>query len=165
MGNLAGIKNFVQLTPLVGTAGQPRHEQFADIAAAGYQTVINLAMPDSDNAIAEEGNLVTSQGMRYIHLPIDFSEPTEAHARTFIGIMETLGDSKVFVHCAMNLRVSAFMYLYLRHAKGFSEADARSPLIAKWEPRMDDVWKKFLALERKDIFPSASQLRTPQDFS
>ena len=30
MGDLADIKNFVQLTPLVGTAGQPGREQFAD---------------------------------------------------------------------------------------------------------------------------------------
>ena len=153
MGNLADIKNFVQLTPLVGTAGQPGREQFADVAAAGYQTVINLAMPDSDNAIAEEGNLVTSQGMRYIHLPIDFAAPTAADAKTFIGIMEALEDSKVFVHCALNLRVSAFMYLYLRHGKGFADADARSPLMAKWEPRMDDVWKEFLSLEREEILP------------
>jgi len=151
MENLTGIKNFVPLTPLVGTSGQPNREQFGDIAAAGYRTVINLAMPDSENAIAEERHLVTRQGMQYIHLPIDFSAPTASDARTFFDVMDALGDSRVFVHCALNLRVSAFMYLYLRHAKGFADADARSPLIAKWEPRMDGVWKEFLALERDDI--------------
>ena len=153
MADLGAIKNFVQLTPLVGTAGQPDHEQFGEIATAGYQTVINLAMPDSENAIAEEGDLVTRQGMQYIHLPIDFAAPTASDARTFFAVMDALGNSRVFVHCALNLRVSAFMYLYLRHAKGFAEPDARSPWIAKWEPRMDGVWKDFLALERDDIFP------------
>ena len=43
MGELSAIKNFVQLTPLVGTAGQPTKEQFGDIAAAGYVAVINLS--------------------------------------------------------------------------------------------------------------------------
>ncbi|MCS5637055.1 MAG: protein tyrosine phosphatase family protein [Myxococcota bacterium] len=151
MADLGGIKNFVQLTPRVGTAGQPGRDQFPDIAAAGYRTVINLAMPDSENAIADEGDLVARQGMQYIHLPIDFAAPTASDARTFFGVMDALGDSRVFVHCALNLRVSAFMYLYLRHAKGFADADARSPLIEKWQPHMDGVWKDFLALERDDI--------------
>jgi len=65
-----------------------------------------------------------------IHFPIDSAAPTAADARTFIGIMGALEDSNVFVHYALNLRVSAFMYLYLRHVKGFADADARSPLIA-----------------------------------
>ena len=34
MSDLGAIKNFVQLTPRVGTAGQPTPEQFAEIAAA-----------------------------------------------------------------------------------------------------------------------------------
>ena len=97
MDPLSAVTNFVQLTEEVGTAGQPTAEQFADIAAAGYTTVINLAMPDSDNAIAEEGSLVTSAGMRYIHLPIDFAAPTAAHARTFIRLMQALDGDKVFV--------------------------------------------------------------------
>ncbi len=156
MKTLTGIKNFVQLTPLIGTSGQPDREQFGEIAAAGYRTVINLAMPDSENAIADEGDLVARQGMQYIHLPIDFAAPAASDARTFFGVMDALGDSRVFVHCALNLRVSAFMYLYLRHAKGFADADARSPLIAKWQPHMDGVWKEFLALERDDIFAPGS---------
>ncbi|MDA7785341.1 hypothetical protein N8944_05670 [Pseudomonadales bacterium] len=41
MSNLARITNFVQLTPTVGTAGQPRAEYFVDVAAAGYDVVLN----------------------------------------------------------------------------------------------------------------------------
>ena len=151
MGELSAIKNFVQLTPLVGTAGQPTEEQFGDIAAAGYATVINLAMPDSEYAIADEGSLVASAGMRYVHLPVAFAAPNAMDARIFMGIMAALEDSRVFVHCAKNLRVSAFMYLYLRHAKGFSEADARTPVMAIWEPRMDAAWKNFLALSSDEV--------------
>ena len=152
MGELTDIKNFIQLTLTVGTAGQPRAEQFGDIANAGFKTVINLAMPDSENAIAEEGGMVTSAGMRYVHFPIDFAAPEAADARRFIAVMNALDDEKVFVHCALNLRVSAFMYLYLRHAKGLADDAARSPLIARWMPRMDQVWKDFLALSADEIF-------------
>ncbi len=146
------VFNFVQLTPRIGTAGQPTAEQFADIAAAGFQAVINLAMPDSDNALADEGSLVSSQGMSYVHLPVDFAAPTPEHVRRFAGVMESFKDVPVFVHCAMNLRVSAFMYLYLRYCEGVSDDDARSPILAKWDPRMDDVWRAFLALQREEIW-------------
>ena len=151
MSDISEIFNFVQLTDRVGTAGQPTREQFADISAAGYAAVINLAMHDSDNAIADEGGVVSSNGMRYLHLPIDFSAPTADDARLFIDIMRALAPRKVFVHCAMNLRVSAFMYLYLHHACGVSEEQARSPILAKWEPRMDQVWRDFLSLSAQEV--------------
>lgn len=54
------ILNFIQLTESIGTAGQPTAEQIADIAAAGYVAVVNLAVPDSHNAVANEGSLVTA---------------------------------------------------------------------------------------------------------
>ena len=57
---LSDIYNFVQLTPLVGTSGQPTAEQFSDIGAAGYRCVINLAMADSDNAVPDDCLLYTS---------------------------------------------------------------------------------------------------------
>ena len=147
------IYNFVQLTPRIGTAGQPTAEQFADIAAAGYRLVINLAMPDSDNALADEGARVTSKGMSYVHLPVDFAAPTAEHVRRFASVMEGFKDVPVFVHCAMNLRVSAFMFHYLRYCEGFADDAARSPILEKWDPRMDDVWRAFIALEREEIWP------------
>ncbi len=151
MGSLSEIRNFIQLTEDVGTAGQPRPEQFADIAAAGYGAVINLAMHDSDNAVPEEGNLVAAEGMCYFHLPVDFAAPNATHARLFFDLMQTLAPRKIFVHCALNLRVSAFMYLYLRHVRGLDEEAARSPLIAKWEPKMDTVWQDFLRLQPEQL--------------
>lgn len=152
---LEQIYNFVQLTPTVGTAGQPKAEQFADVAAAGYRAVVNLAMPDSENALPNEGALVSASGMIYIHLPVDFAAPAAEHLRRFASIMESFDDVPVFVHCAMNLRVSAFMYLYLRHCCGVDEVAARSPILDKWAPRMDEVWQQFIALEAADIWPEA----------
>lgn len=148
---LADILNFVQLTPRVGTSGQPTAEQFTTIADAGYAAVINLAMPDSDNAIAEEGSIVTSLGMSYVHLPVPWEAPDSAQLRRFIGTMQALAPEQVWVHCAMNLRVSAFMYHYLLLAEGLPEAACRSPVLALWEPQMDPVWREFLALDSAGI--------------
>jgi len=140
------VLHFVQLTPRVATSGQPTVEQLKEIAGAGYQAVINLALPTSDNALADEAGHVTRLGLAYFQIPVLFDAPRVEQLRAFIGVMRALEDRPVWVHCAMNLRVSAFMYHYLRHDLGLPEAQARSPILAKWEPRMDAVWRGFLAL-------------------
>ena len=148
---LDDIFNYVQLTDRVGTSGQPTEEQFEDIAAAGYKAVINLAMPDSDKALPNEGNLVSAQGMDYIHIPIPWEAPTTEHLRRFFGTMHNYAGQRVWVHCAMNLRVSAFMYLYLTSVEKISEAEATSPIIPRWEPQMDDTWRAFINMPGEQV--------------
>lgn len=143
--------HYFQITEKVGTSGQPTADQFADIAAAGYDTVINLAMFNSDRAIAEEGNIVAEQGMTYIHLPVPFDHPTAEHLKKFVGIMSALEDSKVWVHCVVNKRVSAFMYQYLTKVKGYEPESASSPILKEWEPEMEDVWRSFMGIGKKEL--------------
>lgn len=145
------ITNFVQITEDIGTSGQPTLDQFKLIAGLGYSTVINLAMPNSDNAIAEEGCLVTSLGMNYFHMPVPFEAPTIEHLKQFIGVMGALDTKRVWVHCAVNARVSAFMYHYLSKVKGLTEVASKSPVFEDWEPQMDDVWKSFMQITKDDI--------------
>jgi len=72
---LAEIVHFHRINDLWSTAGQPTAAQFALIQAAGFQVVINLALATSDDAIPNEGNLVTALGLTYIHLPVNFQTP------------------------------------------------------------------------------------------
>jgi protein tyrosine phosphatase (PTP) superfamily phosphohydrolase (DUF442 family) len=148
---LSEITNFVQLAEDIGTSGQPRREQFAMIKDAGYDAVINLALPTSDHAVPDEGSVVTGLGMSYSHVPVVFENPTLDNLRTFFGIMDALEGKKVWVHCVVNARVSAFLYLYLKHVRELDDAQARSPVIDRWAPRMDERWKSFLALTKADI--------------
>ncbi len=145
------ILNFHQSTDRIATAGQPGAEQFAEIAAAGYTTVINLAMHDSDNAIPEEGNIVASLGMSYIHMPVPFDAPSAPHVKKFFRLMDALEGEKVFVHCALNARVSAFMYCYLTLKKGSSAAGATSPLLQQWLPQMDTNWRAIVSLTSAEL--------------
>ena len=137
------ILNFVQLTPLIATSGQPGPDDFAAIGAAGHVAVINIAMPDSENALADEGSRVTGAGMTYVHIPVPFDAPRARHLAQFTAAMSAFEGERVWVHCAMNLRVSAFLYHYLRGV-GAGGAEARSPVLERWAPRMDEVWKRFL---------------------
>lgn len=143
--------NYHQSMPNIATSGQPDRSQFHSIADEGYEVVINLATHDSDNAIVEEGNLVASLDMYYINIPVPFDEPTPDHLEAFIGMMEVLQNKKVWVHCEVNARVSAFMHHYLTKVKGLSDAQATSPLLTKWRPKMDDIWQEFMEIPREDI--------------
>jgi protein tyrosine phosphatase (PTP) superfamily phosphohydrolase (DUF442 family) len=154
VSSLESIMNFVQLAPDIGTSGQPDRSQFEAIREAGYDAVINLALATSDRAIDDEGSIVSGLGMRYVHIPVDFDSPTLDDLRTFLAIMRAFEGKNVWVHCAVNARVSAFSYHYLKHVRGQDEASCRSPILDKW--KMDETWLAFMQLTADDIGPQAS---------
>ena len=140
----SGIYNFRRLSPTLTTSGQPSEEQFAQIAAAGVGTVINLALAESPNALPNEAELLDSFGLRYIHIPVDFAAPTEADFERFTDAIDSLGNAPVHVHCIANYRVSAFLYRYRRERLGWSEEQARPDLDALWQP--EGTWADFISL-------------------
>ena len=141
MSSLADIRNFLQLDERLATSGMPRPEDFPTISDAGFEVVINLAMPTSDNAMAHEGDLVTRAGMSYVHIPVNFESPQPTDFDRFAAIMDAVAHRRVFVHCAANMRVSAFVFLNrLRH--GHARAEAERDLKRIWNP--DGVWREFI---------------------
>ena len=135
------IYNFLKLSNSIATSGQPNEEQFVAIKEAGYQVVVNLALPESTNALPDEQKVVEAQGMQYVHIPVVWHKPTTEDVVRFLSVMETNADNNIFVHCAANMRVSAFMYLYHR-IHGMSDEDAKKGLYQIWEP--NEVWQKFI---------------------
>ena len=148
---MENIINFYQITENVGTGGQPTISQLAEIAEANFSAIVNLAMHDSDNAIPEEADIVSSLGMKYIHIPVPFEAPTSNHLKEFFNVMDSFEEKKVFVHCAVNARVSAFMHQYLTLKKKVSSEKATSPLLHQWLPKMDSNWKFIMDLEIDEI--------------
>jgi protein tyrosine phosphatase (PTP) superfamily phosphohydrolase (DUF442 family) len=140
------ILNHIKISELISTSGQPSPNQFQEIADAGFTTVINLAMPDSTNALPDEGGFVTEAGMNYFHIPVPFEAPTRKHLSLFLKLMKSTDGQKVWVHCALNMRVSAFMQHYQRTVLKRAEPEL-IPLLKNWEP--EDVWQSFLKLYRK----------------
>ncbi|MEH6571101.1 MAG: protein tyrosine phosphatase family protein [Halioglobus sp.] len=145
------ILNHFQVTDDIASSGQPTVEQFDEIALGGYDAIINLAMPDHKNSIANEGSLVTSLGMTYIHIPVPFDAPNEGHFAAFSGYMDALKDKKVWVHCIVNARVSAFLFRYLQINRSFTAAEATTPILEQWIPQMDNVWKQFISPAPKQL--------------
>ena len=139
---LSDIYNFRSIGEGLGTSGQPTESQLREIRQAGFEAVINLALPTSDNALANEGSIVTGQGMAYVHIPVDFKAPTAKDFQAFCDVMDAFRSRPVFVHCAANMRVSAFIYLYRVLRQGASRRDAEGDLRAIWEP--DAIWERFI---------------------
>ena len=146
--SLEGIFNVLPITNSILTSGQPTEAQLQCVRDAGYRHVINLAPHGIENALPDERASLEALGIQYTHIPVDFKNPTEAHFAQFCETLQGLGDTKVLVHCAANMRVSAFMFRYRRDVLDEPAERLLDDLHSIWEPF--GVWKKFIAAPPPD---------------
>jgi protein tyrosine phosphatase (PTP) superfamily phosphohydrolase (DUF442 family) len=143
---IENICNFLQLSHRIATAGQPTIEQYPAIAIAGYEVVINLALKDSPNALADEASIASNLALEYIDIPVEWDAPTLENFQEFVSGMDVHLEQKIFVHCAANKRVSVFMYLYRQLHQGVDETTARQDLAKIWVP--NQIWQNFIDDQR-----------------
>jgi uncharacterized protein (TIGR01244 family) len=105
------------------TGGQPSESQLAEVAEAGFRTVINLrglGEPGTD----VEPHILAKSGVKYIHIPISGpGEITREKAQLLSDALETAA-RPVMVHCASGNRVGALYALKAFHLDGHSIDDA-----------------------------------------
>jgi len=135
---LDDIVNYLELSDRLGTGGQPRPRHFRVLADAGYSVVVNLATPQPGRALPREDWLASQLGMQYVHLPIPWQAPQQAHVDRFLDLMALFGNEKVFVHCIKNMRVSALVYVYRVCRLGVPLRIAESDMLRIWRP--DGPW-------------------------
>jgi uncharacterized protein (TIGR01244 family) len=136
------IYNWRRLDDRITTSGQPTEQQLADIQALGIGHIINLGLHTHEKALPEEAASVGRLGMTYIHIPVDFQNPTDKDFAAFCAVMEQLKEVPVHVHCIANYRVSAFFYRYRRDVLGMDESRARADMEEVWHP--EGVWARFV---------------------
>lgn len=139
---LEGIYNYLKLTETIATSGQPSEAQIAEIAQAGYELVVNLALSDAEYSLPNEQKTVESQGMEYIHLPVIWQNPTAENLEAFCDVMDANQGRKIFVHCAANMRVSAFIALYRILRLGWRPDQAFQDMQRIWTP--EGWWREFI---------------------
>lgn len=149
------VINYLEISERITTSGQPSAEDFATIAKRGYRTVINLALSSSDNAIVHEGDIVTSHGMTYLHIPVQFDQPQPAQFEIFANALQHQAKDLVWVHCALNMRVSAFIYLYNILHRKLPETEAQQLLRQVWQP--NSVWAEFIDTVKRTYQSTAPQ--------
>ena len=91
------IDNFGQMSPTYFRGGQPEGRDYADLAALGVKTVINLT---SDDADASEPSMAKQAGLSYVQIPMTtHTVPTTAQLEQFLSIVNDPTRQPVFVHC------------------------------------------------------------------
>ena len=139
---MSEILNFRQYSPTFASAGQPTREQLQIIKDSGYERVIYIAFSTVGPAIPEEDQLVKALGMDYLHIPVDFNNPTIRDFNTFVDAMQRESDRKTLLHCQVNARATAFSFLYRVIYEDVPVADAKLDMNSVWTP--NQVWKDFI---------------------
>lgn len=138
------IYNYWYYDEKLSSSGMPTAEQMKSVGEAGVQVVINLALKTSQGALENEDQLVESLGMKYIHIPVEWSEPTRQNLDDFFNAMAAHKDDQVLVHCQANYRASSFIMLYRVHRLGWKMEDAIPVMERMWNPEDFPVWQKFI---------------------
>jgi protein tyrosine phosphatase (PTP) superfamily phosphohydrolase (DUF442 family) len=139
------IHNFRRANDRSITGGQPTEEQLQAVAADGYQVVINLATIDPRYSLSDEAATVTSLGMKYHHIPVNWDQPTDADFAAFERVMQQVGDERTLVHCAANYRATAFYSLYAEKHLGWSKERGREFRASVWRDEGKfPVWKALI---------------------
>jgi protein tyrosine/serine phosphatase len=91
------IDNFGRVNNNYYRGAQPQGQDYADLAALGVKTVIDLTSDDRD---ADEQRLVESAGMKSYRIPMTTHEaPTSAEIAEFMTIVNDPANQPVYVHC------------------------------------------------------------------
>lgn len=116
------LRNGVMVAEGVLAGGQPTEEQLAELANAGYRTVINMRLPD------EQGNTqadaVEAAGMRYVTVPVEGAAGlSEERAKAFAEALDA-AERPVVVHCGSGNRVGALFALKAYYVDGVPADEA-----------------------------------------
>lgn len=139
---ISEILNYREYSPTFASAGQPTREQLQVIRDSGYERVIYIAFSTVGPAIPEEDQLVKALGMDYLHIPVDFNNPTIRDFNAFADAMRREPDTKTLLHCQVNARATAFSFLYRVIYDNVPVAQAKADMNSVWQP--NQVWKDFI---------------------
>jgi len=136
------------------TSGQLSERDIESLPVLGIDTVINLALPTSSNALPGEAEYVANKGINYIQIPVEWEAPHLRQLIAFFDIVTALAGQTIWVHCAKNMRVSAFIYLYRRLRLSEPEEVAAYPLREVWKPNAR--WQAFIEQALDTLTPAGA---------
>jgi protein tyrosine/serine phosphatase len=91
------IKNFGQMDERFFRGGQPKEDEYKELAALGVKTVIDLRNDPKDYAKTAAEAL----GMHYVNIPMsDKKYPVAAKIAEFLKLVDDPSTGKFYVHCA-----------------------------------------------------------------
>lgn len=135
-------ENTHQVFDWLWSSGQLSPADIQKLPGLGISAVINLAPPTASNALPGEAELVAAQSLTYVQIPVDWLQPDPEKFRQFYGVLQSFARRKLWLHCAKNMRASAFVYLYRKLILAEPEEAASLPMREVWSP--NPVWQNFI---------------------
>jgi protein tyrosine phosphatase (PTP) superfamily phosphohydrolase (DUF442 family) len=145
--NINGV-NFVKASNRIDTSGQPPLELLENFKQKNYDLVINLAPPQADGSIMNEGGLIAQTGAKYVNIPVDWKNPTKVDFDFFSTVLNNKDQKNVLVHCQINMRGSLFTFLYRVVHEKIDPEIAYEKVALVWTP--SDQWLTFAQMILKE---------------
>jgi len=135
------IDNFGRIDDTYYRGAQPKGRDYADLAALGVKTVIDL-QADGDNA--DEAKLVAASGMRFYRIGMTPRvAPTAEQLATFLRIVNDPAQQPVYVHCAGGRHRTGVMTAVYRMEEDSWSADQAFKEMKKYDFGMDFLHPEF----------------------
>jgi protein tyrosine phosphatase (PTP) superfamily phosphohydrolase (DUF442 family) len=134
------VMNYHRVDERLVTGGHLLDGGTAALKAQGVKVVIDLR----DEPPSGEKERFAEQGIEWINIPVEWSDPREADFERFSATMREHRNDHVLVQCAANYRASAMTYLYRVVVENVPEDEAEKDLHAVWNPSESDTWSKYI---------------------
>jgi uncharacterized protein (TIGR01244 family) len=120
--DVAGISTFAQIESTIACGGATTPEAIREVKKMGFKTVVNLRLASEQGALVdEEGAVVRSLGMNYVHLPFNIQTPDTKLVENFIAAVSAPGSAPAYVHCAAGGRAAALWMIKRVKADGWTQ--------------------------------------------
>jgi uncharacterized protein (TIGR01244 family) len=122
---IAGISTFAQVESTIACGGSTTPDAIREIKRLGFKTVVNLRLASEQGALVdEEGAIVRSLGMTYIHLPFNIQNPDPKLVANFMAAVAGPENTPAYVHCAAGGRAAALWMIKRVKADGWTQERA-----------------------------------------
>jgi protein tyrosine/serine phosphatase len=136
------IDNFGQVNTHYYRGAQPQGRDYADLAALGITTVIDLQR-DGDQG---EKSLVEQAGMKFVRIPMTTHvAPTSEQIAHFMQLVSDSGSQRVYVHCAGGRHRTGVMTAIYRIEQDGWTADQAFAEMKRYKFGLDFLHPEFKA--------------------
>ena len=145
------LPNYVELSSLIGTGGQPDQAGIKQLVEKGYKTIINIRTSSEEFDLAGEEKLALQLGLRYYMVPFGGQDPQEEQALAFNTLLSALKGEKVFIHCGSGNRVGSLLMIYFALEEGMAidKAEQEAKKAGLRSPQLLEFAKQVIGRRKK----------------
>lgn len=142
------LKNYVPISEKLHTCGQITGDALDVLKKEGVKAIISVNAEEF-GAIESLKREARGQGIDFVNIPVSWEEPTIASLEDFFVAMDKYKEVELLVHCQLNWRASAYVYLYRTIRLKEPKKEAQKALRKIWNPEKYDAWNAFFKRAEK----------------